>query len=389
MTRAKTAAKRPPRRRQQTSAAVQQSASRRDVVFCTALAVATIAVYFPALGHAFLVFDDSDYVTANPHIHHGLAWSTIRWSFTTSAAANWHPLTWLSHALDYQLFGLHAAGHHFDSVLLHALNAVLLFLLLRWMTGRSGASFVVAALFALHPINVESVAWVAERKNVLSTLFFLLAIAAYIRYAKKPEWRRYLLVAALFAAGLMAKPMVVTLPFVLLLLDYWPLGRSAIRSSPLAVRQRNAAGLPDTDQAAQSEKRASGEERTAKGEQRFISLLLEKVPLLVLSAASAVITVKVQRSGYAVRTLAQFPLTVRIENALTSYVLYLWKLVWPTQFALYPHAAIAPAAWQWIASLLFLIAITALVIRFRQKTYLPVGWFWFLGTLIPVIHWCR
>src|SRR5580692_6191336 len=191
------------------------------------LAIATIGLYSPVIGHSFVVLDDREYVTANSHIHGGLGWSTIHWAFTSTYAANWHPLTWLSHALDYQLFGLNPAGHHLDSVLIHALNAVLLLLLLRWATKRVGPSLLVAALFAVHPINVESVAWVAERKNVLSTLFFFSAIAAYVWYAHKPDWRRYLLVAALFAAGLMAKPMVITLPFVLLLLDYWPLGRIA------------------------------------------------------------------------------------------------------------------------------------------------------------------
>ncbi|MGC1688067.1 MAG: hypothetical protein WA734_20730, partial [Candidatus Acidiferrales bacterium] len=196
-------------------------------VLCVLLAAATTALYSPVAGHAFVALDDQDYVTSNAHIHGGLSWSTIKWAFTSTEAANWHPLTWLSHALDYQLFALNPAGHHMDSVLIHALNAVLLFLLLAWATKRVGPSLLVALLFALHPINVESVAWVAERKNVLSTFFFLLAIGAYGRYAQKPEWRRYLLVMVLFVAGLMAKPMVITLPFVLLLLDYWPLGRTA------------------------------------------------------------------------------------------------------------------------------------------------------------------
>ena len=239
------------------------------------LAAATIALYSPVIGYSFVVLDDHDYVTANPHIQGDAAWSTIKWAFTSTDAANWHPLTWLSHALDYQLFALNPAGHHFDSVLIHALNAVLLFLLLAWVTKRVGPSLLVAALFAVHPLNVESVAWVAERKNVLSTLFFFLAIAAYAWYAQKPDWRRYLLVAALFAAGLMAKPMVITLPFVLLLLDYWPLERTAEQS-----------GLPPS----------------ARRKWQFSRLVLEKVPLLVLSAASAWITLKAQRSGHAVRT---------------------------------------------------------------------------------------
>jgi len=326
-----------------------------NVVLCALLAAATVALYSPVIGHSFLVWDDQDYVTANPYIHGGLAWSTVKWAFTSTAAANWHPLTWLSHALDYQLFALNPAGHHFDSVLIHALNAVVLFLLLAWVTKRVGPSLLVAALFALHPINVESVAWVAERKNVLSTLFFFLAIGAYGWYAQRSDWRRYLLVAALFAAGLMAKPMVITLPFVLLLLDYWPLGRTA--GSPPSV-----VGAP----------RLAGSR-----------LLLEKIPLLFLSAASAWITLKAQHG--AVRNFEEFPLGIRIENAVVAYGLYLWKMLWPARLAFYPHPVIALPAWQWILSALILVGVTALVVIFRGKCYLPVGWFWFLGTLIPVI----
>jgi tetratricopeptide (TPR) repeat protein len=326
------------------------------IVLCILLGAATIALYSPVIGHSFVVLDDQEYVTGNRHIQGGAAWSTIEWAFTSTYAANWHPLTWLSHALDYQLFGLNPAGHHFDSVLIHALNVVLLFLLLAWMTKRVGPSLLVAALFAVHPLNVESVAWVAERKNVLSTLFFILAIAAYTWYAQKPDWRRYLLVAALFAAGLMAKPMVITLPFVLLLLDYWPLGRTAgSHSSPVGAPQVTGS-----------------------------KLVLEKVPLLVLSAASAWITLIAQRTGHAVRTLEAFPLGVRIENAVVAYGLYLWKMFWPARLALYPHSATLPA-WQWILSALVLISVTALVVIFRGKGYLPVGWFWFLGTLVPVL----
>ncbi len=329
-------------------------------LLCILLAAATIALYSPVIGHSFIVTDDHDYVTANPHIHNGLTWSTIRWAFTSTDAANWHPLTWLSHALDYQLFGLSPAGHHLDSVLIHSLNAALLFLLLVWVTKRVGPSLLVAALFALHPINVESVAWVAERKNVLSTLFFFLAIGAYVRYAQKPDWRRYLLVAALFSLGLMAKPMVITLPFVLLLLDYWPLDRVSIDGAPSDPSTLN--GTP---------------------RQSVSRLLLEKVPLLFLSAASAWITVKAQRS--AVRTFGEFPLSVRIENAAASYGLYLWKMLWPAHLAFYNHTAIVLPAWQWILSTLVVVAITALVVIYRRRRYLPVGWFWFLGTLVPVI----
>ena len=329
-----------------------------NAVLSFLLGAATILLYSPVSGHAFLIFDDHDYVTANLHIREGLSWNTVRWAFSSTAAANWHPLTWLSHALDYQLFGLNPAGHHLDSVLVHALNVMLLFLLLVRLTKRVGPSLFVAALFAWHPINVESVAWVAERKNVLSTLFFFSAIAAYARYAEKPHWQRYLLVVALFAAGLMAKPMVITLPFVLLLLDYWPLER--IHSSP-----PDAIGIPQFT---------------------FLELLLEKVPLLFLSVLSALITIAAQRSGQAVRTLHQFPLPIRIENAVVSYGLYLWKMLWPVRLApLYPRSAVTLPWWQLTLSTLVLLTITLLVLVFRNRRYLPVGWLWFLGTLVPVI----
>jgi protein O-mannosyl-transferase len=335
------------------------SGKKLNTVLCILLATATIALYRPAIGHSFIVLDDHEYVTANSHIHNGFGWETIKWAFTSYEAANWHPLTWLSHALDYQLFALNPAGHHLDSVLIHALNAVLLFLLLGWITKRVGPSLLVAALFALHPINVESVAWIAERKNVLSTLFFLLAIGAYVWYAQRPDWRRYSLMAALFAAGLMAKPMVITLPFVLLLMDYWPLARMRLDQT-----QRDSATTNGVPQA------------------EFSRLILEKIPLLFLSAASAWLTLQAQRS--AVRTIAELPLSVRIENAVVAYGLYLWKMLWPARLAFYPHSPTLPA-WQWILSGLFLTGVTVFVVALRRKRYLPVGWFWFLGTLIPVI----
>jgi protein O-mannosyl-transferase len=325
---------------------------------CVLLALATMALYSPVIGHSFVVLDDREYVTANPHIQGDLGWSTIHWAFTSTYAANWHPLTWLSHALDYQLFALNPAGHHLDSVLIHTLNAVLLFLLLGWATKRVGPSLLVAALFAVHPINVESVAWVAERKNVLSTFLFFWAIGAYGWYARKPVWRRYLLVAALFAAGLMAKPMVITLPFVLLLLDNWPLDRTA-GSPPSVVRAPQLA---------------------------LSKLILEKVPLLFFSGLSAIITVRAQQSAQAVRTLHQFSLAIRIENAIVAYGQYVWKMLWPARLApLYPHSESVLPGWQVALSALVLVSITVLVVVLCSKRYLLVGWFWFLGTLIPVI----
>ena len=337
------------------------SGNRLTILLSLLLAAATILLYSPILGYRFLLWDDHDYVTANYHVQHGLAWSTIKWAFASTDAANWHPLTWLSHALDYQLFALDPLGHHLDNLLIHALNAVLLFLLLQWMTRRVWPSLLVAALFALHPFNVESVAWIAERKNVLSTLFFFLAIAAYARYAHKPDWRRYLLLVALFAAALMAKPMVITLPFVLLLLDYWPLGRTPL--SKIETGQSHPDGslqLP------------------------WSRLVVEKIPLFALSTASAWVTLKAQQG--AVRSFAEFPFGVRVENAILAYALYLFKMLWPARLAaLYPHPPGLLPLWQVALAAAVLVGITVLVLAFRANGYLPVGWFWFLGTLVPVI----
>ena len=323
------------------------------------LAAITIALYSSAIGHPFLVLDDREYVTANTHIR-GLGWENLKWAFTSMEAANWHPLTWISHGLDYKLFALNAWGHHADNVLIHALNAILLFLFLNWVTRRTGPSLLAAALFALHPINVESVAWVAERKNVLSTFFFLLVVIAYSWYARNPGWRRYLSVAVLFAATLMAKPMGVTLPFVLLLLDYWPLERMRFKAGN--------GGLPNI----------SGARPT-----RLVTLVLEKLPLLLLSAASSWLTLKAQHA--VVQGLEEFSPTNRIENALISYGLYLWKMVWPTNLALYPHPLGSLPKWQWMLSAFVLAGVTVIVIFFAKKSYLPVGWFWFLGTMVPVL----
>ena len=318
--------------------------------------LATLAVYNPVNRHGFVNYDDDRYVTENAHIRAGLSSDTIDWAFTSTEQANWHPLTWLSHALDYQLFHLNAAGHHFSSLLIHALNAALLFLLLVWATGRIGTSLLVAGLFALHPINVESVAWVAERKSVLSTFFFLASIGAYGWYAVRPNLQRYVTVATLFALALMAKPMVITLPFVLLLLDYWPLGR---------IQGSSAAPAP---------------------QKPMFGLFLEKVPLLLLSAGSALITMRAQQAGGSIRSMLQVSPGVRIENALVAYALYLWKMAWPARLApLYPHPGDSLAAWQVILAGVILAGISAVVFVFRSNRYLLVGWLWFLGTLIPVI----
>ncbi len=335
------------------------SPEKRNIVLCLLLAGITLALYNPVSRHPFVNYDDDRYVTENPHVRSGLTWSTVSWALTSTEQGNWHPLAWISHQLDVTLFRLNPAGHHFTSVLLHALNAILLFLLLVRATGRAGPSLFVAAVFALHPINVESVAWVAERKNVLCTLFFLLTLIAYGWYVRKPCWQRYLVVVAAFAAGLASKPMVITLPCVLLLWDYWPLGR------------------------------AQGSSSNSQQTTRLYSwkqLVLEKFPLFALSGASALITLHAQRAGGAVRSIAQFSFGMRVANAICAYALYLWKMVWPMRLALvYPHPGDSLPAWRLLISAVVLIAITAAVYRFRARRYLPVGWLWFLGTLVPVI----
>ncbi len=334
------------------------------MVLAVTLAVVTIAVYYPVHRLPFTGLNDGEYVTHNFRIQQ-LNWSTIAWSFTTYHAANWHPLTWLSHAVDYQLFSLNASGHHDSNLLLHLLNALLLFWVLWRATAHAGRSFMVAALFALHPINVESVAWVAERKNLLSMFFLLLALGAYRWYASQPRMTRYSLVAALFVLGLMSKPQVVTLPFLLLLWDYWPLYR--IRGA------RNGLSLP-----------MAGE--TPIPQQSLSYLVLEKLPLLVFSAASAMLTVQAQRTGGAMGgALRAYSLGVRVENALVCYARYLGKAIWPAHLAFfYPHEA-AFRRQQVFQAFLVLLAITILVVSFRNRRYLLVGWLWFLGTLVPMI----
>ncbi|MGA8764847.1 MAG: tetratricopeptide repeat protein, partial [Candidatus Sulfotelmatobacter sp.] len=333
------------------------SPEKRNAIVCLLLAIITLALYNPVNRHPFVNYDDDLYVTANPHVRQGLTWTTFTWALTSTEQANWHPLTWMSHAIDCSLFRLNPAGHHFTSVLLHAVNVMLLFLLLMYTTGRMRPSLFVAALFAVHPINVESVAWIAERKNLLCTLFFLLTLWAYAWYAQKPDWKRYLPVVTLFAAGLASKPMVITLPFVLLLWDYWPLGR---------VRGVSSGG-------------------DSKAQVPLSRLVLEKLPLLALSAASAAITMVAQQAGGAVRSTEEFALGVRVENAISACAMYLWKMVWPVRLApLYPHPGSSLAAWKVAVAALVLLAIAAIALRFRTHRYLLVGWLWFLGTLVPV-----
>jgi len=325
------------------------------------LVIATLAVYFPVNRYPFISLNDGEYVTHNVHITQ-LNWEMLKWSFTSYYAANWHPLTWLSHAVDVQLFSLDSGLHHDSNLLLHVLNTVLLFWILWRATARAGRSLMVAALFALHPMNVESVAWVAERKNLLSMFFLLLTLGAYRWYASKPRLGRYLVVAMLFVLGLMSKPQVVTLPFILLLWDYWPLGRM------FASADQSASTTVDAIIPAKS----------------FSWLVLEKLPLLVLSAVSAFLTVAAQQAGGAIGGVQRsYSFAVRVENAVVSYTQYLGKAVWPTHLAFfYPHASRFQHVW--LESIL-LLAITVLAVANGNRRYLAVGWLWFLGTLVPMI----
>ncbi len=335
------------------------SPEKRSVILSLLLILVTLALYNPASHHPFVNFDDDGYVTSNPHVRSGLSWETVKWAFSTNEMANWHPLTWISHAFDYQLFGLNPAGHHDTNILLHTANAAILFLLLQSATGFTWRSLMVAVLFAIHPINVESVAWISERKNLLSMLFCLLALWAYGWYARKPSATRYSLVALLFALGLMAKPQIITLPFVLLLWDYWPLRRM------LAEESGNSANL-----------------YTARP---LSILVLEKIPLFALSAASAVVTMRAQQAGGAVRSALEVPFGNRLENALVSYARYIGQAFWPMHLApLYPRPNAWPG-WQVVSATVILLVITAVVVTARRRRYLIVGWFWFLGVLVPMI----
>jgi tetratricopeptide (TPR) repeat protein len=332
---------------------------QQAILICVCLAVLIAAVYW-AVGRAeFVNFDDGVYVTANPQVRGGLTVPGVVWAFTTCRSANWHPLTWLSHALDCECFGMNAGRHHAVSVLLHVANTVLLFLVLRRMTGATWRSACVAALFGVHPLHVESVAWVAERKDVLSGLFFILTLGAYTRYVRGPfSMPRYLAVFFLFALALMSKPMVVTLPFVLLLLDYWPLGRT--RWLPPVVAGNHVA-LP------------SGQ------------LLKEKLPLFALAAVSCGVTIGAQHSGGAISSLERLPLGLRMANAVVAYGRYMEKAVWPSGLAVYYPYRVWPTGAVIVAGAI-LVAVSVTVTRSALcKPHLAVGWFWFLGTLVPAI----
>ncbi len=329
------------------------------LVLALVLALATLAVYAPVRSHAFLFYDDDTYVTENAVVSAGLTPHGVAWACTTFHATNWHPLTWLSHMLDVQLFGMAPGPQHLVNVLLHAAAAVLLFLAFRRATDAPWPSAFVAAVFALHPLHVESVAWIAERKDVLATLCGFAALLAYVRHAERPESRRLASVAAFLALSLLAKPTFVTAPFLFLLLDAWPLGRVAGGpSSPAGPRPT----FP------------------------LARLALEKLPFLALAALSSIVTVIAQSSGGAVAGL-HLGVGTRAANALVAYATYLGQAFWPANLAvLYPHRGTALPAWEWIVAAVLLVALTALALRVRARwPWVAVGWFWFGGTLVPMI----
>ena len=324
-----------------------------------ALTVLTLIAYWPTFSNGFVNYDDDGYITQNHFVQKGLTLTGIAWAWRATIMANWHPLTWISHMADVQMFRMNAAGHHASSLLLHAINVVLLFFLLYKATGFRWRSAMVAAVFAVHPLNVECVAWVSERKSLLCTTFLFLALFAYGWYVRKPRVTRYLLVALLFALGLAAKPMVITLPFALLLLDYWPLERLPV---------------PET------------REKRSLFWVRLRQLAAEKLPLLLLCAASAYITVFAQARTNTIAANMFLSMPVRLKNALWSYVMYLVKAAWPSHLAIfYPHPENTLALWKPLLALLLLLAFTAYCFRHLHQRYLLAGWLWYVGCLVPVI----
>jgi tetratricopeptide (TPR) repeat protein len=339
-------------RPKQAPAAVEPAVSRKlSIVICLVLALATVAIYAQTVTHGYVAYDDDQYVYENHWVKAGLTASNIAWAFTTFFYANWHPLTWISYMLDFSLWGENPGAQHLVNFAFHLASTLLLFLLLARMTRQPWRAALVAAIFAVHPLHVESVAWISERKDVLSTFFELLTLLLYVRYTARPGVPRYLAVALAFALSLLAKPMAVTFPLVLLLLDYWPLRRIEWPPRPAAARR----------------------------------LFLEKAPLLALSAAASVLTFLAQRDYGAVISLTHLPLPARAANAAVAYLAYLGKTFWPSDLAvLYPGRAADPGSAMLAAAVL--VAVTAMAWRWiRQRPYFAVGWLWYLGMLVPVI----
>jgi tetratricopeptide (TPR) repeat protein len=335
------------------------------IVICLAVALAAFLIYGRTVNFSFVEFDDPGYVYQNTHVRPGLTISGIAWAFTSVYGANWHPLTWISHMIDVELFGLNPGMHHMVNVFFHAINGILLFLVLDSMTSERLKSALVALLFMVHPLHVESVAWISERKDVLSTMFWMLAMGAYLGYARRPAALRYLLVAMLFTLGLMAKPMLVTLPFVLLLLDFWPLDRAGILNKAPEGARPPGRGIPKTS---------------------IPRLLLEKAPLVILSLASSAVTIYAQSKGHTVRTLEELPMGLRLGNSLVAYATYLAKTFIPRDLAaFYPFPA-RLGLMELAASVAFLAGISTLcAIHWKKRPYLAAGWLWYLGSLVPVI----
>jgi tetratricopeptide (TPR) repeat protein len=350
------------------------------------LILLTFAVYYRLSGYEFVNYDDDLYVTANAQVQKGLTLKNLVWAFSTTDIANWHPLTWISHQLDVRLWGMDSGRHHLTSVLFHIANGLILFLALNQMTGALWRSAAVAALFALHPINVESVAWVAERKNVLSTFFWVLTMWSYSRYTENPARRRYLMVLFFFMLGLMAKPMLVTLPFVLLLLDYWPLKRfqfeSALMTRPLNIH----ADIKTTGTVELLQSNIPSGPNAVSRNITILFLIREKIPLFVLSAVSCWVSFLAQQGAGAVRSMEAIPLTSRVANALVSYVAYMGKMILPFKLAVfYPYPTAIPG-WKVAGAGVILILVFGLAWKIRKRyPYVLVGWLWYMGTLVPVI----
>lgn len=328
------------------------------IILCALLVLVTLAAFEQVRNNDFINFDDGKYIVKNVHVNTGLTLKNINWAFTTGYASNWHPLTWITHMIDCELFAIQPAGHHIMNLAFHLINTLLLFTILTRMTGSLWASAFTAALFALHPVHVESVAWASERKDTLSAMFWLLTMWAYLWHSARPNALRYLIVLAAFSLGLMSKPMVVTLPFVLLLLDYWPLNRTRLTPEKSNIPKQSL---------------------------RF--LIFEKVPLLAAAAISCIITYLVQQHGGAVAVVHKWPLTIRLSNAFVAYMGYIAKTFYPTRLSLlYPLPLKGLPLWQAAVSALIIILITAAVVYYsRKKRYLIVGWLWYVGTLVPVI----
>ena len=334
---------------------------RREILICMFLIVTSLAVYWQVADYGFVSYDDGAYVTENPNVRGGFSGENVIWAFTEFHSGNWHPLTWLSHMLDCELFGLKAGMHHLANLFFHIANSMLLFFVFRRMTGALWQSAFVAALFALHPLHVESVAWVAERKDVLSTFFWMLTMWAYVRYTERPGVNRYILVVVLFALGLMAKPMVVTLPFVLLLMDFWPLGRLKLGS-------------------------AAKRDSVSSKKSFNLGVIWEKIPLFVLMLFSCVMTLLSEDGTGSVISLNEFPLEIRLPNVLVSYVGYIEKMVWPAGLAAFYPQPESVLLWKTVGAGLLLILMFVMFFKAaRTWPYLIFGWLWYFGTLIPVI----